>query len=125
MHIQDKIGRDLAGEMEFFFPELSDMVGELSLHRFFLNKPKEYYNNDKYTPRRNKRDWKSGKIILPFELTKCLLLEIIDQEQFDTINRMIKSEEDYMLAEDMIEQLRLKRMKKYPKRIFHPQSLKL
>jgi len=121
MDIQDKVGRELAKDLLDKMKGVTgdnqdaiDLIKNLKLYKFFLNKPTYISKDGKHfgLPRA-KRDQRTAKIILPYEVDKLLDGDIITKEQAENLITMITgSEEDCELAAECINQFRTERLKK-------------
>ena len=120
MEIQDKIGRDQAklflkefeAVHEWFRPRV-EIFKNTEMYKFYINKKMYQFNeNRNFVLCRKQRNWESGQIILPLEVTRLKEAKIINEEEADSLGLMIKSKDDYLIAEMSINILRNQRLKK-------------
>lgn len=134
MNIQDKIGRDQYEEMKAMFTLMFngdqakvDIMMNTKMAQFFKGRTTERsYTWTPVTgktagiPRTSKyslklkRDNQTSKLLLSMELDKLKVIGIVTTEEFDNIKAMMMSpdEENLIVAEQVINQLRDKRLKK-------------
>jgi len=106
MHIQDKIGRDMAKEILDNFesvhqndPKKIEIFINTKLYKFFLNKPTfKSEDGDTFQLPRMKRTVQTGKIIFPMELDKCLAAEVITEDQYKFAMDLSLSEDEGDMA---------------------------
>lgn len=136
MNLQDKIGRDQYEEMKQMFTIMFkgdqakvDIMMNTKMAKFFKGHTTHSYT---WTPRTGKtagiprlatytnkikKDENTARILLPMELDKLLSMDIITQEEYIRIKAMVISpdEENLTVAEGIINQLRIRRLKKEKK----------
>lgn len=136
MNLQDKIGRDQYKKMEDMFRQMFNgdeakvaIMMNTKMAKFFKGKTEHSYT---WTPRTGKtagiarkstythvilRTDHTAKILFKFELLDLLECKVISQQEFDNISEMVTSPdpENLIVAEGLINELRVKRLKKRKK----------
>lgn len=120
MHIQDKIGRDMVKLMLKDRTRDSIMQGSsrkdvFTRKLFNLFENRKTYRQDSFrmVVKKEERSKMTGLLLLPIEMKKLFRSKVIDQEQFNNLEKMINaSDADFEIAQASINTLRDQRLKK-------------
>ena len=121
MELQNKIGRDIATALIRESRRLTNdnktlvaILESTDLYEYYLNDPDYHFGNGDTTFSRLPRDRESAKLILPIEIYELWNTGTISKDERDNLTAMMEaSDADFVVAEELINQFRNKRIRRH------------